>query len=96
LYENSTALGNTGNNHSSQDGWKTRRYHKVTLEQFKVTGVYDLQQADPEVVAIYARVSSSRQKEDLKRQLTFHSMSRFEIISRIFLLDIFSRKTVLV
>ncbi|MHA1450889.1 MAG: hypothetical protein ACTSP4_15910 [Candidatus Hodarchaeales archaeon] len=55
-----------------------------------------MQQADPEVVAIYARVSSSRQKEDLKRQLTFHSMSRFEIISRIFLLDIFSRKTVLV
>jgi len=50
---------------------KHRRYHKGTLEQFKVTGVYELQQADPEAVAIYARVSSSRQKEDLKRQLTF-------------------------
>ncbi len=48
-----------------------RRYDRKALEQFRLTGMYKPYQPDREVVAIYARVSSSRQKDDLVRQLAF-------------------------
>ena len=50
---------------------KHRRYHKRALEQFKKTGIYEPRKNDTGAVAVYARVSSSRQKEDLTRQLAF-------------------------
>ena len=48
-----------------------RRYDREALERFRLTGVYEPQQLDQQSVAIYARVSSSRQKDDLGRQLAY-------------------------
>ena len=48
-----------------------RRYDRTALDRFVLTGKYETSTPETENVAVYARVSSQRQKGDLERQVEF-------------------------
>ena len=48
-----------------------RQYDRKALERFRLTGFYEPRRPEQQAVAVYARVSSSRQKDDLARQLAY-------------------------